>query len=301
MLKTAKSKTLAGLISLISLIVLGTGVHPQAVFAANSAQNPYEMGHAYYKKGEYAKARHYYEHVANLKPQYWPVHYALGNTYMKLGELQLAKQSYMSCLIARPDVPTCKNCSKAMEYLNIALAKKEKADLDNEIATADKTKQPANAPKDTAVVPHENSVFEAKVKELTAKRDAILEEGKRQAAAIHAKYEAQFEWIDQNTNQWVRNIETGERRTGLDIHTHANLCAERDHEIKRVTDIAEARARGIQIPTINTLGTSISSSNLHPHSNHYVRHYKHKPSHQQYITQGQNRKVAAGNSTTTSK
>lgn len=311
MVKSGKMKTELAFLSIFCLMILGLN-QPLSVHAAPKQQNAFEMGKEFYQKGEYAKACHYLEHVTRLRPNFWPAHYALGNAYMKMGEFQLAKVSYMSCLLAKPDIPTCKNCSKAIEYLHIAIAKKEKEQNEAQVAqaapntNATQTSQATQAIDSAQVAQaQENEAYELKVKELTQKRDAILAEGERNIAAIRDKYEARIKWVHENTNQHVINRATGDFGTGLDVDTHREICAERDEEIKKAHELAEIRARGIHIPPPPTIGISLSSSNLHANSNAFVRHYKHKSPHHTITptptATTQNRKVAANTTATTSK
>jgi len=297
MLKNAKSIVSTGLATLLPVFVVlvaGFGVESPA-YAEKADKNPYDMGIEFYQKGEYANARHYLEHVVNLKPNYWPAHYALGNTYMKLGNLEMAKSAYMNCLNQKPDVPTCKNCSKAMEYLNVAIAEQKAKTDPNSLISPELQKKIAQV---EAQAKAETEAHEANVKAATEKRDKILAEGHRQAAAIKAKHEEHLRWIDENTNQYVINRSTGVVRTGLDVDTHAELQAQCDEEVKRVMELAEIRARGIQIPSAPTIGTSIHASNVHSSSNAYVRHYKHPTTNKPGSGQGQSRKLATGTAIT---
>lgn len=275
---------------LLTASILSLWVESPAL-AEKSNKNPYQMGLEFYKNGDFVKARHYLEHVAKLKPTYFPVHYALGNTYMKMGDLEKAKASYMDCLNNTPDIATCLHIKTAMEYLNTAGAEKLKTpNAPNVASTPEIEAKVAKAEAEEKILAE---AHEAKVKIATEKREKILDEAQKQVAAIKARYEEQYRWIDQNTNQWVINRETGEIRTGLDKHTHADLQAQCDEEVKRVLDIAESKARGIQIPTLPTMGgTSLHSSNVHSSSNAYVRHYIHPTKHKQ------SRKIAASSANT---
>ena len=289
MARKTRLLVLAGLSSLISVLVALCLSFALPAHAAKSGKNPYEMGLEFYQTGDFVKACHYLEHVAKLKPTFWPVHYALGNTYMKMGKLELARLAYMNCLYNKPDVPTCKNCSKAMEYLNVAIAEQQKTQDPNNLISPEVQKKIAQVEADNKA---ETEAHEARVKIATAKRDKILAEGDKEAAVLKAKLEEQLKWIDENTNQYVINRETGVIRTGLDVDTHAELTAECDAQVKRVLELAEVRARGIQIPNAPTIGTSLNASNVHSSSNAYVRHYKHPPTH------SQPRKLATGTATT---
>lgn len=280
---------LAGLSSLLTVLVALYLSFALPAHAANRDKNPYEMGLEFYQTGDNVKACHYLEHVAKLKPTFWPAHYALGNTYMKMGKLEMAKSAYMNCLNNMPDVPTCKNCSKAMEYLNVAIAEKQRTQDPNSLISPEVQKKIAQVEADNKA---ENEAHEARVKIATERRDQILAEGHKEAAAIRNRLAEQLKWIDENTNQYVINRETGVVRTGLDVDTHAELTAECEAQVKRVMELAEARARGIQIPNAPTIGTSLNASNVHASSNAYVRHYKHPTTH------SQPRKLATGTAAT---
>lgn len=288
MARRTRLLVLAGLSSLLAMLValllsIGLPAH-----AANRDKNLYELGLEFYQTGDYVKACLYLEHVARLKPTFWPAHYALGNTYMKMGKLEMAKSAYMSCLYNKPNIPTCKNCSKAVDYLITAIAEKEKNQDPNALVSPVGQKKIAQVEVDNKA---ETEAHVAQVKTALAKRDQILAEGEKEAAALRSKLEEQLRWIDENTNLHVINRETGVVRTGLDVYTHAELTAECDAQVKRVLELAEVRARGIQIPKAPTIGTSLNASNVHPSSNAYVRHYKHPTTH------SQPRKVATGTGT----
>lgn len=291
MARRTKLLVLAGLSSLLTVLVALCLSLALPVHAASQDKNPYEMGLDFYQSGDFVKACHYLEHVAKLKPTFWPAHYALGNTYMKMGKLEMAKSAYMNCLNNRPDVPTCKNCSKAMEYLNVAIAEKQRTQDPNSLISPEVQKKIAQVEADNKA---QTEAHEAQVKIATEKRDQIMAEGHKEAAALRNKLAEQLKWIDENTNQYVINRETGVVRTGLDVDTHAELTAECEEQVKRVMELAEARARGIHIPNPPTIGTSLGASNVHASSNAYVRHYKHPTTH------SQPRKLATG-TTATSK
>ncbi len=278
MAKRTRLLVLAGLSSLISVLVALCLSFALPAHAANRDKNLYELGLEFYQTGNYVKACLYLEQVARQMPTFWPAHYALGNTYMKMGKLEMAKSEYMSCLYNKPNIPTCKNCSKAVEYLNVAIAEKQKNQDPNALISPEVPKKIAKVEVDNKL---ETEAHEAQVKTAIAKRDQILAEANKEAAALRRKLEEQLRWIDENTNQHVINRETGVARTGLDDITHAELTAECDAQVKRVLELAEVRARGIQIPKTPTIGTSLNASNVHSSSNAYVRHYKHPTTHSQ--------------------
>lgn len=86
------------------------------------AANLFSQGVAYYKSGDYLRARRYFQMLLRRSPNYWPAHYELANTYVKMNEPKLAKQEYMATLNAKPDVRTAKISGQMVTFLNTRLS-----------------------------------------------------------------------------------------------------------------------------------------------------------------------------------
>jgi|AGTN01.2.fsa_nt_gi hypothetical protein len=100
-----------GFFANVALMVL---LSSQAAFAEDLLSE----GIAFYKAGQYPKAREYFESLVRKDPAYWPARYELGNTYMKLGELGLAKQQYEACLREKPDPKIAGVAEAAIMFLD---------------------------------------------------------------------------------------------------------------------------------------------------------------------------------------
>lgn len=87
-------------------------------FQAAMAEDLLAEGIAFYKNGQYPKAREYFEWLVRNEPGYWPGRYELANTYMKLGEHALARQQYAACLQEKPDPKVAGIAEAAILYLD---------------------------------------------------------------------------------------------------------------------------------------------------------------------------------------
>ncbi len=62
-----------------------------------------EMGNREYEQGDYDKALANYKEYVTRKPDGVDVRYSLAETYMKLGQPQLAREQFYQCLAVHPD------------------------------------------------------------------------------------------------------------------------------------------------------------------------------------------------------
>lgn len=85
---------------------------------AARAEDLLAEGIAFYKAGQYPKAREYFEALVRKQPGYWPARYELANTYMKLGDLALARQQYAACLQEKPDAKIAGVAEAAITFLD---------------------------------------------------------------------------------------------------------------------------------------------------------------------------------------
>ncbi len=75
-------------------------------------------GIAYYNSGQYSRAREFFERVLEGEPDSWKAHYVLGNTLMRMNEIQDAKSQYEQCLKTAPDPKIAKGCGQMIAYIN---------------------------------------------------------------------------------------------------------------------------------------------------------------------------------------
>ncbi|HEY9787098.1 MAG TPA: tetratricopeptide repeat protein [Candidatus Obscuribacterales bacterium] len=96
-----------------------------ALFAALSlssitpafAEDVFSIGCSNYAKGNYALARAYFAKAVQEAPSYWPAHYQLANTYLKLEDYNRALTEYTVCLQLCPDLKTRSLCAHAMRQI----------------------------------------------------------------------------------------------------------------------------------------------------------------------------------------
>lgn len=81
------------------------------------ALGDFERGNELYSRGDFQAAADAYIDAICANRRYYPAHYQLGNTYMKLGKFADAQSEYEMCLEMYPDAKTRSNCQKALRYL----------------------------------------------------------------------------------------------------------------------------------------------------------------------------------------
>ncbi|MDZ4834884.1 MAG: hypothetical protein SGJ27_13985 [Candidatus Melainabacteria bacterium] len=82
------------------------------------AATDFDRGSDLYAKGQFQAASDAFIDAICKNPKAYPAHYALANSYMKLGKSGEAQTEYEMCLEMYPDQKTKSNCQKALLYLN---------------------------------------------------------------------------------------------------------------------------------------------------------------------------------------
>lgn len=112
---TAKKRTIAIALAVIGLAGLLTG-------AAARADDLLGRGIGYYKAGRYPEAVRDFEFILKQKPGYWPAHYELANTFMKMNQVGLARREYVACVELKPDQKTDRICRNLIRYIDYSLS-----------------------------------------------------------------------------------------------------------------------------------------------------------------------------------
>lgn len=112
---TAKKRTIAIAITVVGLAGLLTG-------AAARADDLLSRGIGYYKAGQYPQAVRDFEFILKEKPGYWPAHYELANTFMKMNQVGLARREYVTCVELKPDQKTDRICRNLIRYIDYSLS-----------------------------------------------------------------------------------------------------------------------------------------------------------------------------------
>ena len=205
----------------------------------------FKRGRQYYAAGQYDYARKCLEYTSKKDPAHWQSHYHLANTYMKLGMKPEARESYSECIKNMPDFETCKRCQAAIKAIDQETGARDAASLAVEPKVEAKEKEKSVHER---LAEDRNEHLRKKIKELKARKEAILEEGRREAAAIRAEAERQIHDVARNTNQFIQNSRTGEVRLGITTSQANAIRAEAEIRARQVMSTAEIRARGVQIP-----------------------------------------------------
>lgn len=87
------------------------------VTQAALALDVFSLGCTHYNKGNYALAKAYFAKAIADHPHYWPAHYNLANTYLKLEEYNNALTEYTVCLSICPDMKTRAYCARALQQI----------------------------------------------------------------------------------------------------------------------------------------------------------------------------------------
>jgi len=102
--------TLRGALCAISVAILAG--------APTFAVTYLDEGIAYFKAGNYPKARDFFAYVIKQDPKCWQAHYELANTHMKMNEPQLAKQEYVATLNNNSDGKVAKICGQMIAFID---------------------------------------------------------------------------------------------------------------------------------------------------------------------------------------
>lgn len=213
----------------------------------------FTRGCQYYQAGHYEHAQKCFEYIAKKSPKHWPSHYQLANTYMKLGKNMEARAAYDACIHKLPDRKTFQACQAAIKAIDSDTAKREIARMEAERLAKEGKEPEVSAPEPVKSVQEkladaQDERVRANIKELKAKRDAILEEGRNHAARIRARAEREIDDFARNTNQYIQNSRTGEVRLGITSDQARRIRVQAEEEARRAINTAEIRARGIRIP-----------------------------------------------------
>lgn len=216
----------------------------------------YKKGCDYYRAGHYKNALRCFSFVTRKRPKFWQAQYHLGHTYMKLGMPMEARAAYDACMQEHPDFKTYKSCQTAIKSIDLDTGRKEAARLAAESAAKNAGDgQPDDSTPKTVKKTAHDRLAEAqaertrkRIKELTAKRDRILQEGRDAAARIRSEAHQRIAAIEANTNQFVQHSVSGRVRLGLTSAQRNAILAEADNRARAAISDAELRARGIRIP-----------------------------------------------------
>ncbi len=78
------------------------------------------QGIAFYKAGQYSRARDYFISAVKKSPMEWQAHYELANTFMRMNELPQAREQYTECLKLSPEESVAKLCGQMIAYIDHA-------------------------------------------------------------------------------------------------------------------------------------------------------------------------------------
>ncbi len=180
--------------ALMIAVISGLCIGALPAFAATD----FERGTELYSKGQLSAAADAFIDSICAQPKAYPSHYALANTYMKMGKMAEAQTEYEMCLEMYPDKVTKSNCHKALKYLtgtktgSAAVAVERSAESLNSMLSSEGSRRAAAA--------------QAAVE---AQRAALAAHAARSAEKVKENTKAQIESMKENAPWWTLDCAAG--------------------------------------------------------------------------------------------
>jgi len=259
---------------LIALIALTTFALPPSVATTGYMNRGIEL----YNSGNYGKAKEAFIEIVCANPHYWPAHYQLANTYLKLKDKTAAQFEYEWCLKFCRDKKVRRKCEEAIAIITnnpdmapsrVALTK-AREHLDRELSKIG-----------------QNRLNEAR-QAAKQEKDQILAEGKARAKAVRDSIDSRVEQARQSSDSWI--FTGGIERSGMiSRETYNQIIQEANDQARFFEDEAKRAAQNVKPPgqddTTEGLRSQLtqpagpSGVKLSPEgTNIYIRNYQTKPS-----------------------
>ena len=198
-------------------------------FYPSLANNAYTRGCESYKRGDYRTALGLFLQAAATYPKSAVVHYQLANTYLQLHNRSQAKEAYSRCLSNNPDVKTVEYCRKMIDFLS-----------------GTRINQTAQGPKSGDKKPFESQApaesYQDKARrELDERKAQFMEKAEEKAKTIRDEADRQIKEMNQNTNQLVRDPQTGDLSPGISSREADQIKGEAEAQAKKIIDQAQDR------------------------------------------------------------
>ncbi|MCA9802488.1 MAG: hypothetical protein KC777_11015 [Cyanobacteria bacterium HKST-UBA02] len=261
-------------LKLISLIALATFAIPPSGAATSYMSRAMEL----YNSGHYGKAKETLIEIVCANPRYWPAHYQLANTYLRLNDKTAAQFEYEWCLKFCRDKKVRRKCEEAIAVLTnnpdlapsrVALTK-AREHLDKELSKIGQDR--VNEARQTA----------------NQEKSQILAEGEARAKAVRNSIDSRVEQARENSDSWI--FTGGIERSGMiSRDTYNQIINEANDQAKYFEDEAKRAARNVKTPgqddTTEGLRSQLaqpagpSGVKLSPQgTNLYIRNYQTRPS-----------------------
>lgn len=237
-----------------------------------SAASEFQKGSELYAKGQFLAASDVFVDAICAHPDQYAPHYALGNTYMKLGKMDQAQTEYEMCLELYPDKVTKANCQRALNYLHGS------TQLAGQTSRHDDRLD--------AMLANEGQQRAQKAQAAIEAQRATLERNAQRAAErIKANAKAEVEAMKENSAWWTINRYQGKLVPIIPPGTEESIMDSAQRQGEHAIETAKAKGEALK-PSLGTTdvtdglrsqinGSGVSGIRLSPvGTNIYVRNYE---------------------------
>jgi tetratricopeptide (TPR) repeat protein len=255
--------------ALMIAVISGLFIGALPAFAATD----FERGTELYSKGQLSAAADAFIDSICAQPKAYPSHYALANTYMKMGKMAEAQTEYEMCLENYPDKFTKSNCHKALKYLT---GKKT-----GSAAVADHSAESLSIMLSSE---GDRRAAAAQVA-IESQRSALAARAARSAEKVKENTKAQIESLKENAPWWCIDVAAGKMVPVIPLGLEDELNERAVKVGEHIKDCAKQKAATLK-PSLGTTevtdglrsqinASGHSSVRLSPvGTNVYVRNYE---------------------------
>jgi len=199
--------------------------------SSSLAADSYSQGCQSYSKGDYQTALSFFLKATAAYPTSPAVHYQLANTYLQLHRRAEAKQEYSRCLSNNPDAKTAEYCRKMVNYLGGGQPTQATS------ATGAGLKQPSKPGSSSADSPTTKAALERE-----RRKAEIVSKAEADANAIKDEAKRQIKELEENSQQVIRDPQTGLPTTGIPPAQSKAIMDEAEERANRIIQQAKDRA-----------------------------------------------------------
>lgn len=174
---------------------------------AKTAESHYNLGNSLYKQGEYKKALMHYKNVvsSNQELEYKKLH-NMGNSYVKLNDLQNAKRVYEKALKIKDDKQTKENLEAVLKALENKNKKKQKKEQNGDKKNKDNKKQKKEQNKNQESKDSKKNQEKQKKEKKSTKESSSQKEQKNQEMNKNQKIK-QEQLSELEEKKWLKKLE----------------------------------------------------------------------------------------------
>ncbi|MBX9939530.1 MAG: tetratricopeptide repeat protein [Candidatus Obscuribacterales bacterium] len=208
--------------------------------ASAYCQERYQQGVEAYQAGELDEARNHFFTFIQHNKNYYPAHYQLGNTLVKLGEYGLARRQYQLALNLNPPANIATACKQALAQLAyLPENKKISPDVQNNTVSGRPTLYEEMSRKADELDSQRRASLEMEKKR-------ILEEADKQAKQLISQAEQKADELHKssNTRLYAFNDKgeiTGEAGVGISTRAYNSIMQPAQEEAERIKQAARER------------------------------------------------------------